>query len=140
MSPANRPVPAKRFPKHTITSCAPVRDVLGLIGDKWSVLIVVILDGGTRRFSEIRHSIEGISQRMLTRTLRALERDGLVTRRVEPTVPTSVYYSLTPLGKTLIEPIKALAGWAQANYPRIMEARAGFDGSADDGATLRSRS
>jgi DNA-binding HxlR family transcriptional regulator len=101
--------------------------VLSLVGDKWSVLIVVILQGGTRRFNELRHSIEGISQRMLTRTLRQLERDGLITRTVEPTVPPSVYYALTPLGQTLLVPVTALATWAQVHYPEICAAREVFD-------------
>ncbi len=128
MSATNKRVTkAKPAVKHTEQSCVAVREVLSRVGDKWSVLIVVILEEGTRRFSEIQHSIEGISQRMLTRTLRELERDGLLTRRVEPTVPPSVYYSLTPLGKTLLVPVKAMAGWAQANYPKLHQAQQAFD-------------
>ncbi len=127
MSGTNKRVTTKESVKHTEQSCRPIREVLNLVGDKWSILIVAILDGGTKRFSEIQHSIEGISQRMLTRTLRELERYGLLTRRVEPTVPPSVYYTLTPLGKTLLVPIKGLAEWARMNYPKIHEAQEKFD-------------
>lgn len=126
MSVANSGVTIKESGKHTEKSCRPVREILNLVGDKWSILVVVILDGGTKRFSEIQHSIDGISQRMLTRTLRELERYGLVSRRVEPTVPPSVYYSLTPLGKTLLVPVKNLAGWAQDNFPKIQKAQDDF--------------
>lgn len=114
-------------PKHTKQSCMGVREVLSLVGDKWSVLIVVILNDGSRRFSELLHSIEGISQRMLTLTLRELERDGLLTRTVEPTVPPRVHYELTKLGQTLLEPVKALATWAQINHPQILEAQRNFN-------------
>lgn len=114
---------------HTQSSCQAPREVLSLVGDKWSMLIVAILNNGTHRFNELRRSIEGISQRMLTRTLRGLERDGLISRTVEPTVPPSVYYALTPLGRTLLIPILALTGWAQENYPSILTAREQFDAS-----------
>lgn len=114
-------------PVHTASTCKAPREVLSLVGDKWSVLIVIILRDGTRRFNELRHSIEGISQRMLTLTLRQLERDGLISRRVEPTVPPSVFYALTPLGETLLEPVTALASWAQTNYASICAAREAFD-------------
>ena len=113
--------------KVTEASCQAPREVLSLVGDKWSVLLVMLLRDHTKRFNELRHSIEGISQRMLTRTLRQLERDGLISRRVEPTVPPSVYYSLTPLGRTLLVPVVALGEWAQAHYPEILEARSAFD-------------
>ena len=108
-------------------SCHAVREVLNLVGDKWSILVVVNLESGTKRFSELQHIIEGISQRMLTRTLRELERDGLVTRRVEPTVPPSVYYKLTPLGETLLVPVKGMAEWARKCYPQITAAQQKFD-------------
>ncbi len=120
----------KRVPTHTASSCKAPREVLSLVGDKWSVLVVILLKDGTKRFSELRHRIEGISQRMLTRTLRGLERDGLLTRRVEPTVPPSVYYELTPLGRTLLTPVEAIAGWASANYAAILSAREEFDAAA----------
>jgi DNA-binding HxlR family transcriptional regulator len=108
-------------------SCPAVREVLNRVGDKWSVLVVGLLGDGPKRFTEIRRSIEGISQRMLTLTLRGLERDGLVTRSVEPTIPPRVDYDLTHLGRTLLEPIRALAGWAAANRTAIQEARERFD-------------
>lgn len=114
-------------PRHTAAGCLNVREVLSRVGDKWSVLIVTILSGGPQRFNALRREIEGISQRMLTLTLRQLERDGLVTRQVEPTVPPSVYYDLTPLGRTLLEPVQALAAWAVGNFPAISQAQQDFD-------------
>jgi DNA-binding HxlR family transcriptional regulator len=105
----------------------PVRDVLDRIGDKWSVLVVALLRDGPMRFNELRRSIDGISQRMLTLTLRGLERDGLVTRTVTPTTPPRVDYELTELGRTLIDPIMALAEWAEKNRAAIQTARSGFD-------------
>jgi DNA-binding HxlR family transcriptional regulator len=108
-------------------ACPAVREVLNRIGDKWSVQIVGMLQGGPRRFSELRRSIEGISQRMLTLTLRGLERDGLISRSVEPTIPPRVDYELTPLGQTLLEPIIALGAWAAANRVAIQDARGRFD-------------
>jgi DNA-binding HxlR family transcriptional regulator len=116
-------------PRHTKYSggCLAVRDVLSRVGDKWSVLIVGLLDGGPMRINAMRRAVEGISQRMLTRTLRGLERDGIVTRKVEPTTPPSVEYALTPLGRSLLKPIGALAAWADANRVAVSEARAKFD-------------
>lgn len=108
-------------------ACPAVRDVLSLVGDKWSVLVVFNLRAGPKRFMELRRSIEGISQRMLTLTLRNLERDGLVTRTVFPTTPPSVEYALAPLGDTLVEPIVGLAGWAHANREAIRAARERYD-------------
>jgi DNA-binding HxlR family transcriptional regulator len=105
----------------------PVREVLDRIGDKWSVLVVICLSEGTHRFSALRRRIEGISQRMLTETLRQLERDGLVQRTVFPTVPLRVEYQLTDLGRTLIEPIAALARWAEEHRPAIAAAREAYD-------------
>src|SRR5262245_59511361 len=98
-------------PRNTKETCPAVREVLHRVGDKWSVQIVALLGDGSMRFSELRRSIEGISQRMLTLTLRGLERDGLVTRTVFPEIPPRVDYELTRLGKTLLEPISALADW-----------------------------
>src|SRR4051794_17850834 len=108
-------------------ACPAVRDVLDRVGDKWSVLVVGLLNEGPRRFSDLRRAIEGISQRMLTLTLRGLERDGLVTRTVFPTIPPRVDYELTSLGQTLLEPIQALATWAGENRSRIQEARSRYD-------------
>lgn len=110
--------------------CPAVRDVLNRVGDKWSVLIVDLLGDGAMRFSDLRRSIEGISQRMLTLTLRGLERDGLITRTVFPEIPPRVEYELTRLGKTLLEPIQGLAEWADRNRTSIQDARATYDGKA----------
>jgi len=109
------------------SACPVVRDVLNRVGDKWSVLIIVSLAGGTRRFSELKRLVEGISQRMLTLTLRGLERDGLVSRLVFPTVPPRVDYGLTPLGRTLLKTVTELADWAGSSREEIGRARAAFD-------------
>jgi DNA-binding HxlR family transcriptional regulator len=115
---------------HSPDACPAVREVLSRVGDKWSVLIVSLLGGGRRRFSELRRAIDGISQRMLTLTLRGLERDGLVTRTVFPTIPPRVEYALTPLGVTLLGPIEALASWAAENKTAIHDAQRRFDQKA----------
>ena len=107
--------------------CPAVREVLNRVGDKWSVQIVDFLGDGPMRFSDLRRSIEGISQRMLTLTLRGLERDGLISRTVFPEIPPRVEYELTRLGKTLLEPIQGLAEWADRNRTQIQDARARFD-------------
>jgi DNA-binding HxlR family transcriptional regulator len=107
--------------------CLAAREVLNRVGDKWSVFVVGVLGQGPRRFSELRRSIEGISQRMLTLTLRGLERDGLVTRTVYATIPPRVDYALTPLGQTLLVPVQALAAWADQHRGEIQAARARFD-------------
>ena len=120
MSPTN-----KRL--HKPEACPAVREVLSRVGDKWSVQIVALLGDGSKRFSELRRAIEGISQRMLTLTLRNLERDGLVTRTVFPEIPPRVDYELTRLGETLLEPIIALAEWAETNRTSIQSARDKFD-------------
>jgi len=119
-------------------ACPFVREVLTRVGDKWSVLVIVLLGDGTKRFSELRRTIGGISQRMLTLTLRGLERDGLVVREVFPTVPPKVEYTLTPLGKTLLKTVRELAGWAAENRDDIESARAAFD-SKNPSATPRGR-
>ena len=111
----------------TTPACSVVKDLLARVGDKWSVVIVFLLQEGPMRFNAIRRSMNGISQRMLTLTLRGLERDGLVVRRVFPTVPPQVEYELTPLGKTMIEPVTVLAGWAEEHQAEIDEARTRFD-------------
>src|SRR5436305_14842126 len=107
--------------------CTTIRAVLARVGDKWSVFVITLLGEHTMRFTELQRSIEGISQRMLTLTLRQLERDGLVERVVYPVVPPRVEYSLTALGKTLIEPLVALAGWADAHRVDIEAARVDYD-------------
>ena len=111
--------------------CRAVSTVLARIGDKWSVLIVRLLGDGPRRFSEIKRMVGGISQRMLTLTLRGLERDGLVTRTVFPTIPPRVDYELTDLGRSLWKPIEALGAWAQENMDEIAAARQRFDARHD---------
>ena len=107
--------------------CRAVSAILQRIGDKWCVLIINRLGEGPRRFNEIKRMIGGISQRMLTLTLRNLERDGLVSRTVTPTVPPRVDYELTELGRDLLVPISALGAWAIQHQPCIMKARAQFD-------------
>lgn len=109
-------------------SC-PVREVLDRVGDKWSVLAVFLLAERPMRFNELRRSIEGISQRMLTLTLRHLERDGLVSRTVEPTTPPRVTYALTDLGRTLITAVEALVSWANEHREDIEAARQAYDAS-----------
>jgi DNA-binding HxlR family transcriptional regulator len=104
-----------------------VTPVLNRVGDKWSMLIVMILSDGPKRFSELRRAIDGISQRMLTLTLRGLERDGLVTRTVTPTIPPRVDYELTKIGRSLREPVKALGEWAYAHIDCIRAAQQRFD-------------
>ena len=110
--------------------CLAVREVLNRVGDKWSVFVVAMLGDGPRRFSDLRRAIEGVSQRMLTLTLRGLERDGLVTRTVYPTIPPRVEYKLTKLGRTLIPPIRALASWSAKNRESIQAARDQYDSRA----------
>ncbi|PRX99035.1 winged helix-turn-helix transcriptional regulator [Allonocardiopsis opalescens] len=102
----------------------PVADVLRRVGDRWSVLVVVLLGRRPYRFNELHRAVEGISQRMLTRTLRGLEADGLVRRTVFPTVPPAVEYELTELGGTLLGPLSAVAEWAMAHRGEIEAARA----------------
>jgi DNA-binding HxlR family transcriptional regulator len=118
----------KPSPVHLPSDCRAVSDVLSRIGDKWSVLVVSRLGSGPLRFNELRRAIGGISQRMLTLTLRGLERDGLVTRSVFPTIPPRVDYALTPLGCDLLVPVSALGAWAIRNQPKIARAREEFDG------------
>jgi DNA-binding HxlR family transcriptional regulator len=107
--------------------CLAVREVLKLVGDKWSVLIVGVLGKGSLRFSELKRRIEGISQRMLTLTLRGLERDGLLIRTVTPSIPPRVDYELTTLGLTLLDPVRALAKWSERHRESIQAARDRYD-------------
>jgi DNA-binding HxlR family transcriptional regulator len=108
----------------------PSRAVLDRIGDRWTVLVVGSLSGGVMRFSELGRRIDGISQKMLTQTLRGLERDGLVTRTVHAEVPPRVEYELTSTGRTLIAPLAALDAWARAHMPAIEDARRRYDDAA----------
>jgi len=112
---------------HEPEDCRAVSEVLARVGDKWTVLVVATLGDGPRRFNELRRALGSISQRMLTLTLRGLERDGLVTRTVHATVPPRVDYELTRLGRSLLEPVSALGNWARRNRPAIQNARQRFD-------------
>jgi DNA-binding HxlR family transcriptional regulator len=112
----------------------PVREVLDRVGDKWSVFVVATLRHGPKRFSELRRTIEGISQRMLTLTLRGLERDGLVTRTVTPSIPPRVDYELTSLGTTLMVPLTALAHWAEEHRATIQASRERYDSAVTTGS------
>jgi DNA-binding HxlR family transcriptional regulator len=126
--PTHTHVPRAPESPHIARDCSRVSEVLARIGDKWSVLIVMLLRDGPRRFNELKKMIGGISQRMLTLTLRGLERDGLVTRTVFATVPPRVDYELTALGRSMQQPVEALGAWAFANLDAIEQARAQFDG------------
>ncbi|WP_158810081.1 helix-turn-helix domain-containing protein [Beijerinckia sp. L45] len=108
-------------------SQCPVRDVLDRLGDKWTSLIVVALAARDHRFAALHRAIPDISKRMLTQTLRDLERDGLVSRHVFPTTPPSVEYRLTPLGHSMLDPLGALVAWAESRHSEIRTARAVFD-------------
>jgi DNA-binding HxlR family transcriptional regulator len=122
MSPSNMHVP---------TNCQTVTEILSRVGDKWSVQVVVQLGEGPKRFNEIRRLVSGISQRMLTLTLRGLERDGLVMRTVYPTIPPKVEYQLTGLGCSLLKTVRSLGAWAIDNRDEILEARRRFDEGDD---------
>lgn len=113
------------------TDCQKVSQVLARVGEKWSILIIMLLNSGPRRFTEIRRAVNGISQRMLTLCLRGLERDGLVKRTVYSVMPPRVEYELTPLGQSLTEPVIALGTWARDHIKEIDAARAAFDGATD---------
>jgi DNA-binding HxlR family transcriptional regulator len=112
---------------HVPEDCRAVSEVLARVGDKWTVLVVTVLGEGPKRFNEIRRALGSISQRMLTMTLRGLERDGLVTRTVFPTIPPRVDYELTELGHSLLEPVSGLGAWARTNRSAIQQARQRFD-------------
>ena len=109
------------------TDCRSVTDILVRVGDKWSVMVVMTLHRGTRRFNELKRDLGGISQKMLTTTLRGLERDGFITRTVYPTIPPKVEYQLTDLGRDLAVPVVALGKWAIQNRSRVLAARQHFD-------------
>ena len=115
---------------HQPEDCRAVSEVLARVGDKWTVLVVSTLGDGPKRFNEVRRALGSISQRMLTLTLRGLERDGLVTRTVFPTIPPRVEYELTKLGHSLLEPVSSLALWARRNRSGIAAARQRFDAAA----------
>ncbi|HEX2116723.1 MAG TPA: helix-turn-helix domain-containing protein [Alphaproteobacteria bacterium] len=108
----------------------PIRDILDRIGDRWSMLVLWSLARGTLRFSELKRNIGDISQRMLAQTLRRLEQDGLISRRIYPTVPPRVEYSLTPLGRSFLTPLDRLVKWADRHHARIRAARAAYAAAA----------
>lgn len=116
---------------HSDETCRGVSDVLSRIGDKWTVLVVELLGDGPMRFSTLKRLIGNISQKMLTTTLRGLERDGFVTRTVYPTIPPRVEYELTDLGRELLVPVRRLAEWARFNIDRINAARERYDAMAE---------
>ena len=113
-------------PTDSIAEKCPVRDVLDRLGDRWTLLVMSELKDGTLRFSKLKARIEDISQRMLAQTLRQLEKDGLVSRKVYPTIPPKVEYSLTPLGTSMLAPIGHLIAWASDNHQAVREARARY--------------
>lgn len=119
-----------KLTKRYAEECAAMRDILSLVGDKWSVLVIVNLGEGALRFSDLKRGIDGISQRMLTLTVRGLERDGLLTRTVYPTNPPRVDYELTRLGRTLLEPVTQLAMWAGRHRAEVLRAREAFERKA----------
>ena len=116
------------IPDTASEDCRNLSSILARVGDKWTVLIVVLLGDGPKRFNEIKRMVGGISQRMLTFTLRGLERDGLVTRTVFATTPQRVDYELTKLGSTLWEAVEPLSSWARAHVSEILTSRERFDG------------
>ena len=113
---------------HNTEECVSINEVLTRVGDKWSLQIISRLGEGTLRFTELKRAIEGISQRMLTLTLRQLERDGLVRRTVYPTVPPKVEYTLSDFGRTILVPVTELANWALTYRLDIQASREAFDG------------
>jgi len=119
---------------HESSTCRRISEILSRVGDKWTVLVIVQLREGPLRFSDIKRRLGSISQKMLTSTLRALERDGFLTRTVYPTVPPRVDYALTPLGRDLLQPVTTMADWATRNVDAIDRARARFDGARADAA------
>ena len=124
-----KPIPGNL---HVPEDCRAVSEVLARVGDKWTILVVGELGQGPRRFNEIRKALGSISQRMLTLTLRGLERDGLVTSTVFPTIPPKVEYELTALGRSLLVPVSGIGLWARQNRAAIQEARQRFDVTTRD--------
>jgi len=112
----------------------PTRQILDRVGDKWAVLILLLLRDDTRRFNQLRRAIEGISQKMLSQVLKSLERDGLIRRRVIATVPVTVEYSMTPLGTTLAAAVDPLRDWAEKNLKDVLAAQRRYDAQQADKA------
>ncbi|WP_420143018.1 winged helix-turn-helix transcriptional regulator [Sphingobium sp.] len=119
-------------PQHDPAACVRVSEVLGRVGDKWSIQVVSALGNGPHRFNELRRAIDGISQRMLTLTLRGLERDGLIGRKVTPSIPPRVDYWLTDLGQSLLVPVQALGNWALTHRNSVDQARNAYDRLVDE--------
>ena len=138
-SPAQEGTPAERRHSgvtvgtvtHLAEDCGLVNAILARVGDKWTMLVVMLLGPGPLRFNEIKRRVGGISQRMLTVTLRGLERDGLVLRTVTPSTPPRVDYELTGLGHSLAHAVQALGDWARAHRTEVERARQSFDGKAE---------
>ncbi|GAA0226397.1 helix-turn-helix domain-containing protein [Actinomadura nitritigenes] len=124
--------------EHTAAGCRG-REILERIGDKWSLQVIAVLGERTLRFTELKREIEGISQRMLTVTLRGLERDGIVARTVYPVVPPRVDYALTPMGATLLDAAITMVSWAEGHLAEIDAARAAYDARTAETEALRSR-
>lgn len=114
-------------PPDVYSSACPTRQLLDRVADKWTTLVLTLLRDEPMRFNALRRRIEGVSQKMLSQTLRQLERDGLVTRTVTPTVPVSVSYALTPLGGTLVDALQAMIDWAEDNMAEVGKAQAAYD-------------
>src|ERR1700732_3624091 len=127
LKPEHIRVPIPPPNAHLDSDCRGVASILARVGDKWSVFVIMLLGNGPRRFNEIKRMVGGISQRMLTLTLRGLERDGLVTRTIFPTIPPRVDYELTELGRGLSRPVIALGEWAKKHQDEIESARSHFD-------------
>jgi len=108
-------------------AACPTRQLLDRIADKWTVLLLTTLDGGPMRFNALKRHVEGVSQKMLSQTLKQMERDGLVSRAVEATVPVTVSYAITPLGETLVEALQSIIDWAEIRMPAVDAARDAYD-------------
>jgi DNA-binding HxlR family transcriptional regulator len=121
---------AKLYDPNPYDAKCPTRVVLDRIGDKWTVLVLVLLSGGPRRFNQMRRDIDGVTQKMLSQTLKALERDGLVARKVTPSVPVTVEYSITPLGATLAATVDELQRWARMHIAEVITAQRRYDMAA----------
>lgn len=116
------------FPRGDVFAAqCPTRSLLDRLADKWTVLVLSMLDSGPARFNGLKRRIDGVSQKMLSQTLRQLERDGLVTRTVEPTVPVSVTYALTPMGRSLVAAVQPVIDWAETHMGDVAQAQARYD-------------
>ena len=127
MTAAHMHVTAPKADPHQYSDCRDVASILARVGDKWSVFVIMTLGNGPKRFNELKRMVGGISQRMLTLTLRGLERDGLITRTVFPSIPPRVDYELTALGRGLRQPVRSLGTWAIEHMTEVRDAREHFD-------------